>query len=139
MFTTGVDQRTIHLSLTVRLETSVEISFAAYQHPRVGPCAKLRSWQKICYMSHRSIDVSFPIDPKAAIGVLGYLILTLMDDIHITVLSGASRDCERLCIVLPLCEQPINKGSRCMSILRTFEKASGVKRLTSHSLTQRSR
>ena len=72
-------------------------------------------------MDGKSFEASFSFDPRAATGVHGYLILKLVDDVHVAILVGASHDFQPLCIVLPLCKQTLN-GLKCMSILETYEK-----------------
>jgi hypothetical protein len=108
----------------VRFVAEAPVTCAAYQRPCSKPNAKLRLWQEIRNKNGRSLDFSVPVDPKAATGVLGYLLLTLVDDVQILICLCASRDFQPLCIALPFCKQLLDKGFKGMSILREYERVS---------------
>jgi hypothetical protein len=106
-------------SLAVFFTADTSVSCAAYQRPFENS-EKLRSWDLIRETCSGSLNCSFSANPGNAIGVHGYLLLTLVNDIQILLCLGLGRNFQSLCIILPFCKQLLDGGLECEKILQEY-------------------
>jgi hypothetical protein len=67
--------------------------------------ARIQDWP-LAEESHRgNLKCSFDTDARYAIGVLGHLVVTLVDGVHVLICLGLDREFQPLCAVLPFSKQ----------------------------------
>lgn len=96
----------------------------AYQNLSGNAKTELQSWQKLKPRSKGWMPFQFPINPRNATGVHGYLLFTLVSDIQILVCFGLSWYFEPECIILPFCKQILKDGLRSSTISRQYDSIS---------------
>lgn len=106
---------------TLKFTSGTPVQCAARSRPVNKPEASLRDWPLVQEVCHGSLECSLAVGTRHATGLLGHLVVTLVDDVDLLICLGLDYSFQPLCIVMPFCKQTYNAQINALSILKAYD------------------